>query len=50
VDRQRITPGTVALLWRLAGVLLLVGLWLAAPMSEIGLVLILVLATLGLAR
>ena len=30
--------------------LLLVGLWLAAPMSEIGLVLILVLATLGLAR
>jgi signal transduction histidine kinase len=32
------------------GVLLLAGLWLAAPMSEIGLVLVLVLATLGLAR
>jgi two-component system sensor histidine kinase DesK len=32
------------------GVLLLAGLWLAAPMSEIGLILVLVLATLGLAR
>jgi two-component system, NarL family, sensor histidine kinase DesK len=50
VDRQGITPGTLALLWRLLGVLLLAGLWLAAPMNEIGLILILVLATLGLAR
>jgi len=50
VDIQRITPGTVALLWRLAGVILLCGLWLSAPGNEIGLILILVLSTLGLAR
>ena len=50
VDRQGITPGTVALLWRLAGVILLAGLWLAAPGNEVGLILILVLAILGLAR
>ena len=45
-----ITPGTVALLWRLAGVILLGGLWMAAPGDEVGLVLVLVLAILGLAR
>jgi two-component system sensor histidine kinase DesK len=50
VDVQRITPGTVALLWRLAGVILLCGLWLAGPKNEIGLMLVLFLATLGLAR
>ncbi|MCX7030888.1 MAG: sensor histidine kinase, partial [Spirochaetes bacterium] len=50
MDQQRITPGTVALLWRLLGVILLCGLWLAAPGSEIGLILVLLLATLGLAR
>jgi two-component system sensor histidine kinase DesK len=50
VDAARITPATVALLWRIAGVVLLCWLWLSAPASEIGLILILVLATLGLAR
>jgi two-component system sensor histidine kinase DesK len=50
VDQQRITPGTVALLWRLAGVILLCGLWLATPGNEVGLILVLVLAILGLAR
>ncbi len=50
MDQQRITPGTVALVWRLVGLLLLAGLWMSAPRSEIGLILVLVLATLGLAR
>lgn len=50
MDVQRITPDTVALLWRLVGVILLCGLWLSPPGNEIGLILILVLATLGLAR
>jgi two-component system sensor histidine kinase DesK len=50
VDQQRITPGTVALLWRLAGVIVLAVLWLEAPGSEVGLILVLVLAILGLAR
>jgi two-component system sensor histidine kinase DesK len=50
VDRQKMTPDAVALLWRLAGVLLLAGLWLAAAESEIGLMLILVLAIMGLVR
>ncbi len=50
MDQQRITPGTVALLWRLVGVILLCGLWLAGPKNEIGLILVLLLATFGLAR
>jgi len=50
VDFQRITPVTVALLWRLAGMLLLCGLWLSAPGSEVGLILVLALAILGFAR
>ena len=50
MDLDRIAPGTVALLWRLLGVVLLCGLWLAAPEGEVGLILILALATLGLAR
>jgi two-component system sensor histidine kinase DesK len=50
VDQQRITPGTVALLWRLGGVVLLCGLWLADPRNEFGLILVLLLATLALAR
>jgi two-component system sensor histidine kinase DesK len=50
VDPQRITPGTVALVWRLVGVILLGGLWLTAPRGEVGLILVLLLATLGLAR
>jgi signal transduction histidine kinase len=40
----------VALLWRLAGVILLGGLWLEAPGNEVGLILVLVLVILGLAR
>jgi two-component system sensor histidine kinase DesK len=50
VDQQRITPGTVALLWRLAGVIMLGGLWLETSGNEVGLILVLVLAILGLAR
>jgi two-component system sensor histidine kinase DesK len=40
----------MALLWRLVGVILPCGLWLAAPRSEVGLILVLLLATLGLVR
>jgi len=50
VDRQRITPDTVALVWRLEGVVLLCGLWLAGPANELGVILSLLLLTLGLAR
>jgi two-component system sensor histidine kinase DesK len=50
VDPQRFAPGTVALLARLGVVTLLCGLWLSAPRNEIGLILVLVLVTLGLAR
>ncbi len=50
MDQQRITPGTVALLWRLAGVILLAGLWLETSGNEVGLVLVLVLAIFSLAR
>jgi two-component system sensor histidine kinase DesK len=40
----------MALLWRLAGVLLLCALWLAQQNDEAGLILVLLLAILGLAR
>jgi len=50
VDRQRITPGTMALLWRLTGVLLLCALWLVQRNGEAGLILVLLLAIAGLAR
>jgi two-component system sensor histidine kinase DesK len=50
VDRQGIAPGTMALLWRLMGLSLLSALWIARKSDETGLILVLVLAVLALAR
>jgi two-component system sensor histidine kinase DesK len=50
VDRQRITPATMALLWRVGGTILLGSLWVAEPAGEAPLVSILSLLILGLAR
>jgi two-component system sensor histidine kinase DesK len=50
VERERIAPATMALLWRLAGVLLPCALWLTKRNGEAGLVLVLLLTILGLAR
>ncbi|MBN1837833.1 MAG: hypothetical protein JW820_18395 [Spirochaetales bacterium] len=50
MNRQRITASTMALLWRLLGLGLLCALWIVRNDDESGLVLVLLLAVLGLAR
>jgi len=50
VDRRSITSVTMALIWRLVGLLLLCALWVSRQGDEVGLILVLLLALLGLAR
>lgn len=50
MDRQGITPATMALLWRLTGLSLLAAVWIAGKSGETGLILVLFLAVLALAR
>lgn len=50
MDRQRLTPSTMGLLWRLTGLLLLCALWIARKGDETGLILVLLLAILGMVR
>jgi two-component system, NarL family, sensor histidine kinase DesK len=50
MDHQRITPAAIALLWRLTGAALLGGFALGGRGGEIGLVLVLSLCVLGIAR
>jgi two-component system sensor histidine kinase DesK len=50
VDSQRLTPSTMALLWRLTGLLPLCALWIARNSDEAGLILVLLLTVLALAR
>lgn len=50
MDRQGTATGTMSLLWRLMGLALLCALWIARGNDEAGLVLVLLLAVLALAR
>ncbi len=50
MDRERITPATMALLWRLTGIALLGALWVVEAGGEAGLILLLFLCILALAR
>jgi two-component system, NarL family, sensor histidine kinase DesK len=50
VNRERVTPATMALMWRLAGIILLGALWVVEAGGEAGLILVLFLCILALAR
>jgi signal transduction histidine kinase len=50
VDRQRISPTTIALLWRILGISILAAIWIASRLRDEILVLVLFLCIMSIAR